>query len=71
MSSHDHHIMMNLKLGRWSDQRPLRSYELEREWMDRHKPASGPAGGRDHQTTRWVHRILGRWFLRRRGSRHC
>ncbi|MCL6282325.1 hypothetical protein M3P21_02190 [Ruegeria sp. 2012CJ41-6] len=37
MSSDDHKIMMHLKLGRWSDQRPLRNYELEREWLERKK----------------------------------
>lgn len=31
MPSRDHHVMMTLKLGRWSQDHALRSFEIERE----------------------------------------
>ncbi|WP_298937305.1 hypothetical protein [uncultured Ruegeria sp.] len=33
MSYYDNHVMMSLKLGRWSQEHSLRAYEIEREIM--------------------------------------
>ncbi len=41
MPSLDHHIMMKLKLERWSHGHPPRGFEIEREIMaDRHRSKS-------------------------------
>lgn len=43
MPSRDHHVMMTLKLDRWSQDHTLRAFEIEREILaERHRNLIAP-----------------------------